>query len=120
MTPRSPQSGIPPVLRKPPIAEELDKLRELPPRTTNREGWQSLKGCAAVSRPVESPNNGVCRSRPVQRLKGRIYAFHFSDGEDFSPTDSMQEARKLFDKGINMFGYGEIQHLPDFECPVGG
>ena len=37
-----------------------------------------------------------------------VYAFHFSDGEDFAPGDSMLEAKKLFKKGINMFGYGEI------------
>jgi hypothetical protein len=37
-----------------------------------------------------------------------VYAFHFSDGEDFAPQDSTQELRKLIDKGINMFGYGEI------------
>ena len=37
-----------------------------------------------------------------------VYAFHFSDGEDFAPEDSMSEAKKLFKKGINMFGYGEI------------
>lgn len=37
-----------------------------------------------------------------------VYPFHFSDGEDFSPERSVEEARKLFDKGINMFGYGEI------------
>lgn len=38
-----------------------------------------------------------------------VYAFHFSDGEDFEPKEAMQEARKFFDKGINMFGYGEIR-----------
>ncbi len=37
MTPRGPPSGIPPIIRKPPIAEDLDKLREKPPRATNRE-----------------------------------------------------------------------------------
>ena len=42
MTPRSPQSGIPPIIRKPPIAEELDKLREKPPRATNREPLSRL------------------------------------------------------------------------------
>ena len=37
-----------------------------------------------------------------------VYAFHFSDGEDWEPKDSMHQARKLFDQGIRMFGYGEI------------
>ncbi len=49
MTPRSPQSGIPPVLRKPPIAEELNKLRELPPRTTNREPLSRLERLAILN-----------------------------------------------------------------------
>ncbi|MFY9457928.1 MAG: DUF444 family protein [Candidatus Spechtbacterales bacterium] len=38
-----------------------------------------------------------------------VYAFHFSDGEDFEPEEAMREAKKFFDKGINMFGYGEIR-----------
>ena len=42
-----------------------------------------------------------------------VYAFHFSDGEDWEPKDSMQEARKLFSKGIRMFGYGEI-HVNEY------
>ena len=42
-----------------------------------------------------------------------VYAFHFSDGEDSAPQDSTQELRKLIDKGINMFGYGEI-HVDEF------
>ncbi len=42
-----------------------------------------------------------------------VYAFHFSDGEDFAPQDSTQELKKLIDKGINMFGYGEI-HVDEF------
>ena len=37
-----------------------------------------------------------------------VYAFHFSDGEDWEPKDSMNQARKLFEQGIRMFGYGEI------------
>ena len=37
-----------------------------------------------------------------------VYAFHFSDGEDWEAKDSMHEARKLFSQGIRMFGYGEI------------
>ena len=37
-----------------------------------------------------------------------VYAFHFSDGEDWEPKDSMREASKLFQQGIRMFGYGEI------------
>lgn len=37
-----------------------------------------------------------------------VYAWHFSDGEDFSPARTVAELKKLFEKKINMFGYGEI------------
>ncbi len=42
-----------------------------------------------------------------------VYAFHFSDGEDWNTKESMQAARKLIDNGINMFGYGEI-HVDEY------
>ena len=65
------QSGQPQVLRKPPIAEELNILRELPPRTVATashcrawNGWQFLTSCATVSHPDDSPRSGVCRARP--------------------------------------------------------
>ena len=51
--------------------------------------------------------NGLIDSQYPTKL-WNVYAFHFSDGEDFAPEDSMSEAKKLFKKGINMFGYGEI------------
>ena len=51
--------------------------------------------------------NGLIDSQYPTSL-WNVYVFHFSDGEDFSPEDSMAEAKKLFQKGINMFGYGEI------------
>lgn len=37
-----------------------------------------------------------------------IYPFHFSDGEDFQPERTVEEALKLLEKS-NMLGYGEIQ-----------
>lgn len=37
-----------------------------------------------------------------------IYTFHFSDGEDFHPGNTVQEALKLL-KVCQMLGYGEIQ-----------
>jgi len=46
MTQLSPKSGQPPVIRKPPVAEELKKLRELPPRSTNRELLSHLDSLA--------------------------------------------------------------------------
>ena len=42
---QAPKRDQPPVHRKPPIAEELKRLRELPPQTTNREPlsrWERL------------------------------------------------------------------------------
>ncbi|RPJ00843.1 MAG: DUF444 family protein, partial [Deltaproteobacteria bacterium] len=38
-----------------------------------------------------------------------IYPFHFSDGEDFDPGKTVASAKRLFQLGINMLGYGEIQ-----------
>ncbi len=49
MTLRTAQSGIPPSKKKPPIAEELDKLREKPPRVTNRKPLSRLERMAILS-----------------------------------------------------------------------
>lgn len=38
-----------------------------------------------------------------------IYGFHFSDGEDWDATRTMQSVKRLLDKGPNMLGYGEIR-----------
>jgi uncharacterized sporulation protein YeaH/YhbH (DUF444 family) len=38
-----------------------------------------------------------------------VYAFHFSDGEDFDVEKTVQSARSLLDQGIAALGYGEIQ-----------
>ena len=63
MTPRGPQSGIPPIIRKPPIAEELDKLREKPPRVTNREPLSRLERMAIL--------NGLRDSLSTRRIAKR-------------------------------------------------
>jgi hypothetical protein len=44
---------------------------------------------------------------PVKRWN--VYAFHFSDGEDFDPHKTVASARRLMEIGVNMVGYGEIQ-----------
>jgi sporulation protein YhbH len=41
-----------------------------------------------------------------------IYPFHFSDGEDFDPAKTTASSRRLFQLGVNMLGYGEIQADP--------
>ncbi len=38
-----------------------------------------------------------------------VYAFHFSDGEDWDPGKTMHAARKLLERRVNMLGYGEIR-----------
>jgi len=41
--------------------------------------------------------------------KWNVYAFHFSDGDDFVPKESVGAARKLVENlGINMLGYVEM------------
>jgi len=59
--------------------------------------------CASA---YELANSLIDAQYPTNRWN--VYVLHFSDGEDFAPKDCMQEAKKLFDKGINMLGYGEI------------
>jgi sporulation protein YhbH len=38
-----------------------------------------------------------------------VYPFHFSDGEDFEPSKTVESAKRLMQMGVNMLGYGEIQ-----------
>jgi len=37
-----------------------------------------------------------------------VYAWHFSDGDDFNAEAAAKSIQKLLDMGINMIGYGEI------------
>ncbi len=37
-----------------------------------------------------------------------VYCFHFSDGDDSSPAAAILEVINLIDRGINLFGYGEV------------
>ena len=53
------REGQPPLLGKPPIAEDLDKLRELPPLTTNREPLSRLERLAIL----EGLRGGLSTSR---------------------------------------------------------
>ncbi len=68
--------------------------------------------------------SGGTRSYAAYRLAGKLlddeypasewntYLFHFSDGEDEDPKETLQELRKLFERKINMFGYGEVNTEP--------
>lgn len=38
-----------------------------------------------------------------------VYAFHFSDGEDWEAERTVEEVKKLLARKVNMLGYGEIQ-----------
>ncbi len=44
--------------------------------------------------------------------KWNVYAFHFSDGEDFEPDRAVSSARRLVELGLNMMGYAEVQMGP--------
>lgn len=40
-----------------------------------------------------------------------IYPFHFSDGEDWSPDQTVRSLRGLLQRDVSTFGYGEIQDI---------
>ncbi len=82
MTPRSPQSGIPPIIRKPPIAEELDKLRELPPQTTNREPLSRLERFAVL----EGLRGGLSTSRIAKQWSMSVKTRPTLEGQDIRRT----------------------------------
>ncbi len=49
----------------------------------------------------------VASEYPTDRWN--VYAFHFSDGEDWAADRTVQAVRALLDQGIAALGYGEIQ-----------
>ena len=49
----------------------------------------------------------VAAEYPTDRWN--VYAFHFSDGEDWAADRTVQSVRALLDQGIAALGYGEIQ-----------
>lgn len=59
----------------------------------------------------ELANNLIEEQYPLSQWN--VYAWHFSDGDDFDPNKTIAEMRKLVDKGINMLGYGEIKPSED-------
>ncbi len=62
MTLRTAQSGIPP--SKPPIAEELEKLREKPARTSNRQPLSRLERLAIL--------DGLCDGDAPGRIAAQV------------------------------------------------
>jgi len=49
----------------------------------------------------------VAAEYPTDRWN--VYAFHFSDGEDWAADRTVQSVRALLEQGIAALGYGEIQ-----------
>ncbi len=93
MTLRTSRSGIPPISRKPPIAEELEKLREKPPRTGNRVPLSRLEKLAILDglKDGESParigSQWNISKRTVSEFKSRLFdaplsLFHYNVIDD--------------------------------------
>ncbi len=89
MTLRTARSGIPPNKKRPPIAEELEKLREMGPRTSNREPLSRLERLAILDglKDGESParigSQWNISKRTVSDFKSRLYdnplsLFHYN------------------------------------------
>ncbi len=79
MTLRTPRSGIPPTKKKPPIWEELEKLREKPARSSNRQPLSRLERLAILDglKDGESPSRiggqWNMSKRTVSDFKSRLY-----------------------------------------------
>ncbi len=79
MTQKTPKSGIPPIIRKPPIARELDKLREKPARATNREPLNRLERLAILDGLCDGDAPGRIAAqwnisvRTVREFKGKLF-----------------------------------------------
>ncbi len=72
---KNPRSGIPPTKKKPPIAEELEKLREKPARTSNRQPLSRLERLAILDglKDGESPSRiGSDKRRIWDQIEGYI------------------------------------------------
>lgn len=66
----------------------------------------SESGGTIAASGYELAKKDIDTSHPTDRWN--VYAFHFSDGDDFEPERAVAEALKMMEMGINMFGYGEI------------
>jgi len=93
VTLRTAQSGISPTKKKPPIAEELEKLREMGPRTSNREPLSRLEKLAIL----DGLKDGVGPTR-IASLWG------------ISKRTVREFKSKLYDNPLNLFHYNVIDH----------
>ena len=93
MTLRTPRSGIPPTKKKPPIWEELEKLREKPGRSSNREPLSRLERLAIL--------DGLCDGDAPGRISSQW---------NISTRTIRQSKSKLFDNPLSLFDYNVINH----------
>ena len=93
MTLRTSRSGIPPISRKPPIAEELEKLHEKPPRTGNRVPLSRLEKLAIL--------DGLCDGEAPGRIAAQ-WKISERAVRDFKS--------RLFDDPLSLFHYNVIDH----------
>ncbi len=101
MTLRTPRSGIPPNKKRPPIAEELEKLREMGPRTSNREPLSRLERLAILD-----------------GLKDGVGPTRIADLWGISKRTVREFKSKLYDDPLSLFHYGVIDHRGKgmFQC----
>ena len=93
MTLRTSRSGIPPISRKPPIAEELEKLREKPPRSGNRVPLSRLEKLVIL--------DGLCDGEAPGRIAAQ-WKISERAVRDFKS--------RLFDDPLSLFHYNVIDH----------
>ena len=93
MTLRTPRSGIPTNKKRPLIAEELEKLREMGPRTSNREPLSRLEKLAIL----DGLQDGVGPTR-IANLWG------------ISKRTVRAFKSKLYDEPLSLFHYNVIDH----------
>ena len=93
MTLRTPRSGIPPNKKRPPIAEELEKLREMGPRTSSHEPLSRLERLAIL--------DGLCDGDAPGRIAAQW---------NISVRTVREFKGKLFDNYLSLFYYGVIVH----------
>ena len=93
MTLRASRSGIPPTKRKPPIWEELEKLREKPARSSNRQPLSRLERLAIL----DGLKDGVGPTR-IAALWG------------ISKRTVREFKSKLYDNPLSLFHHNVIDH----------
>ncbi len=92
MTLRTPRSGIPPSKKRPPIAEELEKLREMGPRT-GHEQLSRLEKLAIL--------DGLCDGVGPTRI---------ADLWGISKRTVREFKSKLYDNPLSLFDHNVIDH----------